>query len=93
MSKDFELGFALRQTALELPLLEAIKSYLLKLPGHYSIKWSSGVVVKKNKSVLPGNSKPMASLAISNNSYLANVLIPLLDSLIWQSKKELDYKD
>ena len=91
MSKDFELGFALRQTALELPLLEAIKSYLLKLPGHYSIKRGSGVVVKKNKSV--SNSKPMASLTISNNSYLANVLIPLLDSLVWQSKKELDYKD
>lgn len=91
LSKDFELGFALRQTALELPLLEAIKSYLLKLPGHYSIKRGSGVVVKKNKSV--SNSKPMASLTISNNSYLANVLIPLLDSLVWQSKKELDYKD
>nr|YP_009568437.1 hypothetical protein [Drechslerella brochopaga]QBL02519.1 hypothetical protein [Drechslerella brochopaga] len=35
----------------------------------------------------------ITSLYITRMNYIANVLIPLMDSLSWHSKKELDYKD
>ena len=32
-------------------------------------------------------------LSIKNNTFIKKVLIPFFDSMVWYSKKELDYKD
>nr|ATI20244.1 NADH dehydrogenase subunit 5 [Juglanconis oblonga] len=93
-SQNLLPGFRLSQIDYELPLLEAIRDFLLELPGDYSIRrnYASGVITF-DKGKIINSSKFQYYLNITNNSFLVNVLIPFFDSLVWQSKKELDYKD
>ena len=88
--------FFLGQVSSERPLLEKISEYLESYIES-SISYSTN-----NKSIFaiydkPGNAlrtrKPFSSLHCANQEYLLKVLVPLLDTLTWQTKKYMDFKD
>lgn len=83
------LEFGIGQTLSELSVLEAIKQFLLNLPGSYNISKVDTNVVGLNidKKAKNDNSKPMAKIQIYKTDYINNVLIPFLDNLFWLSKK------
>ena len=86
-NKSFRLAFSIGQS--EKAVILAIKVFLLNLPGHYRLlKVLSNpvqfVLQSKAKNV---NSNPMVTVSVYLTSYISNVLLPLFDNLIWQSKK------
>lgn len=92
-NKSFRLAFSIGQS--EKAVILAIKVFLLNLPGHYRLlKVLSNpvqfVLQSKAKNV---NSNPMVTVSVYLTSYISNVLLPLFDNLIWQSKKKQDYLD
>jgi len=93
--KTCSLKFGIGQTSQEIAVLEAIKNFLLNLPGEYSIKRSNTNLVKVEtyNQAKGRDNRPMAYLTVNQTDYLTNVLVPLFDSLIWLSKKEKDYQD
>ena len=93
--QDYSLKFGIGQTSQEISVLEAIKKYLLSLPGKFIIKRSNTNFVKLGiyNSAKGRDSKPMAFIAVNQTDFLLNVLIPFFDNLIWLSKKKKDYQD
>lgn len=89
------LEFGIGQTLNEVSVLEAIKQFLLNLPGTYNITRVDNNIIGLNIDKKPKNenSKPMAKIQIYKTDYINNVLIPFLDSLNWLSKKKIDYID
>lgn len=89
------VAFGLGQTASEFKVLEAIKDFLLALPGNYNISRidTNPVCISCDSKAKYVNSKPMVKIKIVKADFNTNILIPFLDSLVWLSKKELDYKD
>lgn len=91
----YRLEFGIGQTLTELPVLEAIKNFLLNLPGGYTITRVDTNPVGLNIDKKPKNekSKPMVKIQVYKTDYIKNVLIPFFDNLNWLSKKKLDYID
>lgn len=88
-SNKFELLFSISQSVKDEVLMDAIKNFLLNLPGISGLD-----VVKKSIYIPKGiNHKPVIQLAISQTDFIKNVLIKFFSSLEWHSKKELDFKD
>jgi len=92
-SQNFILSFSLIQTFKEIALFEAIKNFILNLPGKFTGRRSDSNVVSLYKGKAVNNSKSTVNIKITNAEFLKNVLIPFFDSLVWHSKKELDYQD
>jgi hypothetical protein len=89
---NFILVFSITQVSKDLPLLGAIKDFICNLPGDYKIRSNhNGGVVNISTSQSVGN--PASKLGVTNRYFLKNVLVPFFDSLVWHTKKELDYKD
>jgi hypothetical protein len=67
----------------ELPVLEAIKQFLLNLPGSYNISRSDTNVIGLNIDKKPKNinSKQMAKIQIYKTDFIKNVLVPFFDNL------------
>lgn len=82
-STGHRLEFGIGQTVSELIVLEAIKKFLLSLPGSYKITRKDTNVVGLNQDKAPKNekSKPMAKIQIYKTDYITNVLMPFFDSL------------
>lgn len=93
---NLKLIFGIGQTASELAVLEAIKDFLLELPGKYKIsrKDTNVISVTVNKKAKNLNSNPMAKLEIVKTDYITNVIVPFsarsapIEDLIWLSKKK-----
>jgi NADH-ubiquinone oxidoreductase chain 5 len=90
---NFLLVFSLCQSSNNLPLMEAIKYFICNLPGDYKSRRNYDSVVSLSTAKAVNNSKPVTQIAITNNYFLRNVLVPFFDSMVWRSKKELDFKD
>jgi len=90
-TKHYDVGFSIGQTESESKVLEAIRKFLLELPGSY--KTNRKNVVGIYKDIGRKAAKPMVSLTVRNPDFFINVLIPFFDGLLWHSKKELDYID
>lgn len=75
---NLKLIFGIGQTASELAVLEAIKYFLLELPGKYKIsrKDTNVISVTVNKKAKNLNSNPMAKLEIVKTDYITNVIVP-----------------
>jgi len=69
-----------------------IKNYFNHLAAklHNSESYKENLFINKTSE---GLSFSMSYLTIKNQLYIVNVLIPLFDSMVWLTKKELDYKD
>lgn len=94
-SKDFSLEFGVCQTLSEKKVMLEIQRFLLELPGEYPIRRKNSTIVPlyEDKKAKNENSNPMLKIQIRDLNYIGNVLIPFFNSLIWKSKKRLDYLD
>ena len=91
---NFILVFSVTQGSKDLLLMEAIKDFICNLPGDYKIRNNhKGGIVSISTSLSESNRYPVSKLSVTNKYVLRNVLVPFFDSLVWHSKKELDYKD
>lgn len=90
------LIFNIGQTISERPVMEAIKRFLLSLPGNYTNRANyDGVALSthlppKNSSQ---NQQPSILIEITETEFIKNKLVPFFDSLTFLSKKGLDYQD
>jgi hypothetical protein len=77
------LEFGIGQTLSELSVLEAIKKFLLSLPGSYKItrKDTNVVALSQDNKAKNEKSKPMANIRTYKTDYITNALVPFLDSL------------
>lgn len=73
------MGFLLPRGG-EIDVLEAIKKFLLELPGEYKISSKKTNVLRliKEKKGKTENTKPMAILSSSKMDFLTNVLVSFL---------------
>jgi len=97
--KGLILTFALGQKG-NLALMEAIQSYLLNLINRNYSTTTNTKVQDKNRNFiyLTKSSRSLSSeliyvLIVKDKNYIENIFIPYFDSLIFHSKKELDYID
>lgn len=90
-SNKYSLGFNICQSNRDLTLMLEIKTYMLSLPG---ITNKNNDFIHLSITKAPNyKTFDMVYLKIYHLDYINNVLIPFLDSMKWQSKKELDYLD
>ena len=89
------LVFSLSQSSKDLPLMEAIKNFISNLAANsvYKSRRNYNSVASLSVSSGVNNSKPAVQIGVTNIDFIRNVLVPFFDSLVWRSKKELDYKD
>jgi polyphosphate kinase len=78
------LEFGLTQTKSELLVIEAIKNFLLKLPGSYIKKRKNSNVVRIFTDKNPKNirSNLVTKLAVNDLNYIKSVIIPFFDNLV-----------
>ena len=87
---NFHSEAAQRTQKGNLILMEAIKKFFINLAKFNDLRITWGFVYITNVNI----TRPEASnyvLSIKNNDFIDKVLIPFFDSMIWHSKKELDY--
>ena len=91
-NNKYKLRFDISQSSKDLLLMVEIKNYFnhLAIKLHNSESYKENLFINKSSEGLPFN---MSYLTIKNQLYIVNVLIPLFDSMVWLTKKELDYKD
>lgn len=77
-TKEYRLEFGIGQTASELNVLEAIREFILNLPGSYKITRRDTNAVSLNVDVKAKNdeSKPMAKLQVYKTDFITNILVP-----------------
>lgn len=91
---DYSLKFGVCQTAQEIAVMEAIREFLVSLPGKYSINRSNNPVKIATYNPAKGRDhKPMTYVWVNQRDFLTNVIQPFFENLIWLSKKQQDYKD
>ena len=77
-------------------VFEAIRTFLLELPGSYNIRTINSnpvQIIEKKEPKLSEGRKLILNLNINDHSFLSLVLVPFFNKLNFISKKELDYKD
>lgn len=94
-SGKYRLTFSISQSARDLALLEeSPKTFLHSLrPGHSMLCYTLSDNPESLSYIYEQKGKNTWFLQISDTNYIKNILIPLFDSLVWHSKKELDYID
>jgi len=74
----------------DLALLEAIKDFLYNLP---EVESSSNLNKASIMIYVAKSSTRAAHLSIKNTEFIKSVIIPFFSSMVWQSKKLLDFQD
>ena len=87
--EDLGLIFSITQSIVDLPVLEAIREYLIKLTGMQDLnskdcKFIGIDLAKAHKS----HQRDWCILRTSSNWFIGSTLIPFFDSLIFYSKKK-----
>lgn len=85
------LQFSITQKG-NLALMETIKNFFIDLAKSQDLSITQGFIYITNINIV----KPEVSnhvLSIKNNDFIKKILIPFFDSMVWHSKKELDYLD
>ena len=91
-NSEYKLRFDISQSSKDLMLMTEIKNYLKKL----ALKSHDSEILEENlylQKPSKNSSFGMVNITIKNQIHIAKVIIPFFDSMIWLSKKELDYKD
>ena len=88
---NLSLVFSLTQTTRDFGLMNAIRDFLNSLGKVKGWRNQEGAVSLfiENKD----NSPDIIKLCITRIEFILNILVPFFEGLIWQSKKELDFKD
>jgi hypothetical protein len=90
VSKDqyLRIWFSLGQSSKDLALMEGIKNFLANLSD------VKGTIANYSGAVnLYHNKSEFSTLVINHLDYIKTVLIPFFDSMLFCSKKKLDYRD
>lgn len=74
----------------DLALLEAIKDFLYNLP---EVESSSNLNKASIMIYVAKSSTKAVHLSIKNTEFIKSVIIPFFSSMVWQSKKLLDFQD
>ena len=94
-TRNFMLNFNLSQVIDEIKVFEAIRSFILELPGSYKVRKKTtnqvGIVIK-NTIRSPAH-KQQIQLNVNDSKFISAILIPFFDNLTFLSKKGLDYID
>lgn len=92
--EDLGLRFSITQSSINLPILEAIREYLLKLTGiqDFNTKDCKFIGIDLAKAY-KSQHRDWYILRTSSNWFIGNTLIPFFDSLNFYSKKKKDYQD
>ena len=88
---NFRLDFSISQSSTNLELMQKIKIYLENLPGtegNYVGALGISKVISNNI-----NHQSTTRIETARIPYITDVLIPFLESLVWQSKKRFDFED
>ena len=89
--RDYKLIFSLAQSEIDLILLLEIKNFFYSIATNSSSQSNS---ISFSSSKRYANSRySVINLTIHNKDFIANVLIPFFDSMVFISKKVLDFKD
>lgn len=87
-------SFSLSLTAVQQPVLEKIKEFLLLQLDEYSlIKAVNTKLINISSEPASGNTKAKVKILVNQIDYINNIFIPFLDGLQFQSKKKLDFED
>jgi len=94
-TEGLQLVFALGQADTDLALMESIKDFFNKLSSDIkgdkeSLNNLINITFQKGQKAHYHN---LCFIRIVNLVYIRNNLIPFFDSLVWQSKKEMDFQD
>lgn len=88
------VGFSLSLTEVQRPVLESIIKYLESQLDKYSlVKASKTKLFNLSFEKAIENAKPKIKLSITQLDYLINIFIPFLETLVFKSKKKLDFDD
>ena len=96
---NFRLAFNISQSSRDLALMTELKNYLNDVATAQSVNikgrrnFVGGVSLSVSERVNKPNTTSQVNIYVYNTKFINIVLIPLFDSLIWQSKKLLDFKD
>lgn len=92
---NLSFRFVLSQSDLDLPLMEAIKVFLINLPEakQSGLNDASFVHLSVNNRRVEEHHKKVVSLTVTQSGFIKSVLIPFFDSRVLLSKKQLDYED
>jgi hypothetical protein len=87
----YKLTFTLSQSSRDLVLMGLIKDFLYNLPGvdRQNMDKTSIRITTQGSSL----KFPVINLTITKIYFIQHVIIPFFSSLIWRSKKELDFQD
>lgn len=88
---NFRLDFSISQSSTNLELMQKIKIYLDNLPGTDG-NYVGAVGIYAVRSNNP-NHQSTTRIETSRISFITNIFIPFLESLIWRSKKRMDFQD
>lgn len=87
-------SFSLSLTAVQQPVLDKIKDFLLLQLDEYSlIKAVNTKLINISSEPASGNTKAKVKIQVNQIDYINNIFIPFLDGLQFQSKKKLDFED
>lgn len=87
---NYRLVFCIAQSEKDLVLMQEIKNFFYSIAPSSNLGDGVGFSSTKRYPHMP---YAVINLLIQNQNFIANVLIPFFDSLTFNSKKELDYKD
>lgn len=88
--KNYRLVFCIAQSEKDLVLMQEIKKFFNNLAPSSNLDDGVGFSSTKRYPHMP---YAVINLLIQNQNFIANVLIPFFDSLIFNSKKQLDFQD
>ena len=92
--RDYRLIFSLSQSEVDLILMQEIKNFFNSLAQQTNTSSYNSKSISFSSYKRYVNSRySIINLKIKNKDFIANVLIPFFDSMIFFSKKGLDFQD
>lgn len=87
---NYKLVFCIGQSEKDLVLMQEIKNFFYSIAPSSNLGEGVGFSSTKRYPHMP---YAVINLLVQNQNFIANVLIPFFDSLIFNSKKGLDFQD
>jgi len=91
---NYMSSFIITQSLRDEVLMKKVANYLNNIIPYQSVQEQIGnVTIWKETKARNDSSFGQVRLTISHSIYIKNVLITFFDSLVWRSKKSLDFQD
>ena len=93
VERDYRLIFSLSQSEVDLILMQEIKNFFNNLAQTNTSSYKSKSISFSSYKRYVNSRYSIINLKIQNKDFIANVLIPFFDSMVFFSKKGLDFQD